>query len=622
MNPGPQGRSSRFELANPVKMVVWDLDETFWRGVLGEGEIEIVDAHVAILRELAGRGIVSSICSKNDFDAVKRVLEAHDLWRYFVFPTISFDAKGPAIASLLKRAGLRPDNVLFIDDNRLNLHEALHFAPGLMIAEPSDIPGDLLSRPQTQGKPDPDLAKLRHYRNLQAKREAEASAGLDPIEFLRQSDIRIEIDIDIRAQWTRVIELINKSNQLNFTKKRLNDAAAIADFERQLGNQGVHAALVRAKDRYGDYGVIGFFMVKRFADRYDLEHFVFSCRVMNMGIEQFVFDLLKRPACEILAPVAHGPRPFPIVDWVRLEASTRTSVPPAQDMKLLLLGGCDLLQVATYCSSRRVEYVNSRVGEAVVRFDDFGFLLSPRAAMGRSEAFREVCSWSRDQAERFDSDLADAEIVVLSLHLALAPAYFQMGDGILVRRANFDEARAQEIAARGNPPARRLMLGWPERTRLMRQALERVKRLSPKARSRILLGRIERDGGDGARAANDAMRSLCSPSSGFVYLDIESLVADEDLLPDQHFTRRAAFEIAKAIQAITKSGADGRSGQGAARTLAASRDRETQTRERWLARRSRRQSLGAETKTTTPGGRRSEFMVRSRGLEPPPRLKD
>jgi predicted enzyme involved in methoxymalonyl-ACP biosynthesis len=84
-----------------VRLVVWDLDETFWRGTLTEGGIEYIDKHHSIVIELARRGILSSICSRNNAAAVKQILEERGLWDYFVFPSIGWNAKGPRLAALV-----------------------------------------------------------------------------------------------------------------------------------------------------------------------------------------------------------------------------------------------------------------------------------------------------------------------------------------------------------------------------------------------------------------------------------------------------------------------------------------------------------------------------------------
>ena len=47
-----------------VKLVIWDLDETFWKGTLSEGKVQKVDKNFNIVKSLIDRGIMCSIVSK------------------------------------------------------------------------------------------------------------------------------------------------------------------------------------------------------------------------------------------------------------------------------------------------------------------------------------------------------------------------------------------------------------------------------------------------------------------------------------------------------------------------------------------------------------------------------
>ncbi len=60
---------------NSIKIVIWDLDETFWRGTLSEGAVEAVPRNLETVQELSRRGIIHSIASKNDHDEARRVLK-------------------------------------------------------------------------------------------------------------------------------------------------------------------------------------------------------------------------------------------------------------------------------------------------------------------------------------------------------------------------------------------------------------------------------------------------------------------------------------------------------------------------------------------------------------------
>jgi FkbH-like protein len=122
-------------MIEPVRMVIWDLDGTFWRGTLAEeGITDYILAHHNIVVTLAERGILSSICSKNDFSNVEAVLRERKIWDYFVFPSIDWTPKGRRVADLIDTFQLRPSTVRFIDDNPNNLAEVRSFVPEIQIA--------------------------------------------------------------------------------------------------------------------------------------------------------------------------------------------------------------------------------------------------------------------------------------------------------------------------------------------------------------------------------------------------------------------------------------------------------------------------------------------------------
>jgi len=53
-------------MSEAVRLVIWDLDQTFWHGTLTEGGVRLRSDAEVIVHTLAARGIMSSICSKND----------------------------------------------------------------------------------------------------------------------------------------------------------------------------------------------------------------------------------------------------------------------------------------------------------------------------------------------------------------------------------------------------------------------------------------------------------------------------------------------------------------------------------------------------------------------------
>jgi FkbH-like protein len=304
----------------PVRLVIWDLDRTFWDGTLTEeGFTYRRDVHDIVVT-LAQRGIVSSICSKNDLEQVRPILQAEGIWEYFVLPSINWEPKGPRLAAIAEAIRLRAPTILFIDDNPANLAEARAALPGIQVADETIIPR-LLDERLLRGKPDPELARLQHYRMLEQRHSAQSGAKGDNTEFLRASDIRVSLEYDIEAHIDRAIELINRTNQLNFIKQRLPEdmEQARRALRDMLAGFRVQAGLIRVRDRYGDHGFCGFYAVSTGGSSRVLQQFCFSCRILNMGVETWLYQRLGSPRLRVQGEVLSDPTKKQVVDWITLE---------------------------------------------------------------------------------------------------------------------------------------------------------------------------------------------------------------------------------------------------------------------------------------------------------------
>ena len=375
-----------------VRLVIWDLDETFWPGTVTEGGHCYSRESHHIVVELARRGIISSVCSKNDMSQIRSIFQAEGLWDYFAFPSINWEAKGPRIARLIEDMQLRPASVLFIDDNPLNRSEAAYFVPGLQVEDEHCISG-LLDNPLLAGKHDPDLSRLKQYKLLETRKIEEVAAGGDNVSFLRQSGITVTLDYDLVTNLDRAVELVNRTNQLNFTKARLSENvdAARAELLELVGNYDIQAGLVHVKDNYGDYGYCGFFAVRVGALSSRLKHFCFSCRILNMGVEAWVFDKLGRPDITVVGEVLTDIRPaaLEVPDWINAEVDPTISKVAAgvRVNQVIAFGPCNLSSVARYFlvagAQVTTEVPSARHGMPIVRNHS---LFLRYAALGVPEA--------------------------------------------------------------------------------------------------------------------------------------------------------------------------------------------------------------------------------------------
>jgi FkbH-like protein len=540
------------------------MDDTFWNGTLSEGSVTLVDLNIEIVKTLADRGIMSSISSKNDFEAVKQVLAAAGIWDYFIFPHISWNPKGGSIASIVEQANLRPENVLFIDDNPINIEEIRFRFPTMMAAYPWDVLPVLLELKQTAGKDDRTHSRLKQYKQLEKKVSDQSQTSLSNEDFLRQCDIKIRFEFDVDQHTDRIIELINRSNQLNFTKVRVETSEAVAEFRQNLQRHDVFSAGIFASDRYGNHGLVGFYMLRKTERVNKLLHYVWSCRMMNAGLEQYVYKRIGEPSIQVVGPVSNPIKTFDKIDWVKEMKAGEEDATATDAPRLLLIGSCDLTAVASYCSPNRAEYVNGVKNGIMTRYDDFGFILGDAAKIKSSKALEKIPSWDKADFESFHERLASSDVLIVSLSAAMKGAHLLTDDGAVVRV--HPEGLGSYVDA--NPWADFLKgtklyeATTRQRADLLKRSLEFLHASAGEAKHTFLLGANTRDV-SGALSRenyklltlyNEVCAAFCEANADWHFVSINDVVAYDKLTDDRHYTRIGYFDIASYINEKIHSG--------------------------------------------------------------------
>jgi len=326
-----------------IKLIIWDLDDTFWKGILCEGNVKIPLINICLLKKFVNTGIMNSICSKNDFLQVKNVLEKNNLWELFVFPEISYMPKGEAVKRIIENMQLREENTLFIDDNITNLKEVEFYNPNISVMKASYIK-NMAMKSLFLNNSDKSHNRLANYKLLE-KKFVDKKATNSNIEFLITSEIKVKITNECVNEIDRIYELISRTNQLNFTKKRINKNELIT----LLSDKDYNCGYITVWDKYGDYGVVGFFALKE----NKLEHFLFSCRILGMGIEQWLYYKLGFPVINITGETAvklNTTNPIYINEVV--EKREEILKPKTySDINILIKGGCDLEYIGLFLNS-------------------------------------------------------------------------------------------------------------------------------------------------------------------------------------------------------------------------------------------------------------------------------
>lgn len=558
-----------------IKLIIWDLDDTFWKGTLSEGGITPINQHIDFIKILTDRGIVNSICSKNDKEVAENQLAELDILDYFVFRSIDWSPKGQRISKLIKDMGLRPQNCLFIDDNILNLNEALFYEPQLMVMGPEEIPA-LIKLVHTLPINDTEHKRLNNYKILEQKQEAKEKAS-DNIEFLYDSNIQIGFHSDYLNQIERIYELVNRTNQLNYTKVR-SSKEEIIDI---CSDQSVQSGYITVKDKYGDYGIVGFYAIKE----NKLLHFLFSCRVIGQGVEQYVYARLGYPQLKIVGDVISQITLDDAPSWITEYESNCISDRQRKDKnmatgKIVFKGACDLKQMAEYLQTDQIieefTYIGSKGNNIEHHNHSINYLTWPSLSEKDSEMLIKDCIFN--DISLYDSAIYDNDVSLIILQTMTEPnlgIYKNKKTGIkiawgeyiypLTDKNNWDLYVNGSIFTADNDFTYEWLEDFSNKyeyigTLSPEEILENIKtllqKINPKAKVCLLLGsetpykKNSQKNYDGRHSTykkiNDLIREYAKSDSRILIIDLNDYIRDQSDFTDNinHFKRRIYFEVA------------------------------------------------------------------------------
>lgn len=278
-----------------VKLVIFDLDNTLWRGQLIEhyqpgAQWPYSDGWPLGLWEtvhhLIRRGIVVTIASKNDEALVIKkwddaVQPSFIKYSDFLEPKINWNPKSENIKVILDQLSLTPKSVVFVDDNPIERESVKAALPGIRVlgSDPFVVRRILLWCPETQVPARSNESKRRaDMLKSQIGRESQ-KATMSRSDFLASLNSNItmwEISDSSHPSFTRVHELVNKTNQFNTNGNRWS----FEECESFFSTSGKVFAFSVA-DKYAEYGTVGAVFVRHNV----IVQFVMSCRVLGMEVE-------------------------------------------------------------------------------------------------------------------------------------------------------------------------------------------------------------------------------------------------------------------------------------------------------------------------------------------------
>ena len=289
-----------------TKVVALDCDNTLWGGIVGEDGLEGIKldpqeypgsafwVFQRQLLELHRRGVLLTLCSKNNEADVWEVFERHPhsvLRRHhFAGYRIDWRDKAANLRELAEELQLGLDAFLFIDDNPAEadrVRQALPTVDVLAVPQaPHGLPRLLAGyRRWAVARTSEDSLRPQQYEAERERRQV-ATAFDDPEAFLASLELVADTGPALRSEIGRVAQLTQKTNQFNLTTRRYTEQ----DILRFVDAREAEVLVLAARDKYGDYGLTGVAILVAEAAGCRIDTFLLSCRILGRHLEDVLLD--------------------------------------------------------------------------------------------------------------------------------------------------------------------------------------------------------------------------------------------------------------------------------------------------------------------------------------------
>ncbi|MGQ0732062.1 MAG: HAD-IIIC family phosphatase [Acidobacteriota bacterium] len=284
------------------KLLVLDLDDTLWGGVLGEvGADQIslgptypgnafVDLQKAVM-DLQRRGVILALNSANDEGEAVRVMDSHPAMvlrsRAFAAVRINWQDKAQNLVELSEELGIALDACVFVDNSAAECARVRQALPEVLTVHLEGEPAGFAPRIRQLGVFDTlsytaeDRQRTSFYRS-EAQRGALRRSVSSLDDYLASLESELTIEPVVPATAARAADLTQRTNQFNMTTRRRTKDELLS----AVSLPGHEAYVFSLADRFGDHGIIGV-MTFEPADEgaVRIADFLVSCRVLKRRIE-------------------------------------------------------------------------------------------------------------------------------------------------------------------------------------------------------------------------------------------------------------------------------------------------------------------------------------------------
>lgn len=296
-----------------ARLAIVDLDNTLWGGEIGDDGIQGLklggsypgNAYLefqSFLLSLKKKGMLLAICSKNDPKVVthafhhlsKMILKRKD----FVGCEVSLDEKWKGIEKICKQLNLNVSSTLFLDDNPVERELIRRHLPACHVPDlPTDVSewSRVLTRNPFLQKHQLTQEDLKRTKQFHAIQKAQKTSS----QFKKLDDYLLSLEMKLYFEpWSprvgsRVVQLIQKTNQFNTTTKRYSEV----DLKNLIQTQKAEIYAIGFQDRYLTKEIMGvLILIPDSENILTIDLFLMSCRILGRNIEKAVLSWVSHHA--------------------------------------------------------------------------------------------------------------------------------------------------------------------------------------------------------------------------------------------------------------------------------------------------------------------------------------
>ncbi|MGO9403365.1 MAG: HAD-IIIC family phosphatase [Terriglobales bacterium] len=297
-----------------AKVLVVDLDNTLWGGVIGEDGMAGIRVgpeypgaifqglHRALL-DLSRKGILLAVCSKNNLDDAMEAIEKHPGMlvraKHFAAMRINWTDKAQNLREIAAELNVGIDALAFLDDNPFEREQVRAALPEVIVIDLPKNPLEYASAVRncaaferlTLSAEDQQRTEMYAAQKHRAGAEQNFQSKEDFFRFLEQE---AELEPVSNLTLARVAQLTQKTNQFNLTTRRYTETQ-IAEMARK---PEWHIFPIKVRDRFGDHGLVGVAITHDVGEQSEVDSFLLSCRVIGRTVETALLAHLAESAAQ------------------------------------------------------------------------------------------------------------------------------------------------------------------------------------------------------------------------------------------------------------------------------------------------------------------------------------